>query len=175
MKVGPQALKYVAGAAFGFFLGFLGTQEGLSLVGYRDIAGVETYCYGQTGPEAVAGRVYPRELCEKLLSESGRKAWDAADRYVTPPMQPWQQIAFASHIYNFGEGAFARSTMLRKFNAGDVIGACNELPRWNKARVRGELRPVRGLIIRREKERLLCMGYAFDSFYGPNHRPLMSR
>ncbi|EOH3238151.1 glycoside hydrolase family protein, partial [Morganella morganii] len=27
-------------------------------------------------------------------------------------------------------GAFSRSTMLRKLNAGDIAGACDEMKRW---------------------------------------------
>lgn len=177
MKFSPETLRSKPGAAFAFFLFLLAGFEGLSLVGYFDVAGVATYCYGQTGPGAVVGKKYPKELCDRLLSESGMEAWEAADRRVTRDMEPWQWVAFADFIYNFGEGAFANSTLLRKFNAGDTIGACNELSKWNKAfdPRKGVKVVVKGLVNRRRAEWLLCTGYAFDEFYSPNHRPQVTR
>ncbi|WP_231119151.1 glycoside hydrolase family protein [Rhodovulum sp. MB263] len=41
---------------------------------------------------------------------------------------------------------------IRKLNAGDLRGACDELPRWRFAGGKG----VRGLAIRRNKARQLC-------------------
>ncbi|MNW08143.1 Lysozyme RrrD [compost metagenome] len=38
-----------------------------------------------------------------------------------------------SLAYNIGAKAFASSTLLRKFNAGDKAGAAAEFPRWNRA------------------------------------------
>lgn len=46
------------------------------------------------------------------------------------------RAAIYSFAYNVGTGAFARSTMLKKLNAGDIAGACNELKRWTYAGVK---------------------------------------
>jgi lysozyme len=61
--------------------------------------------------------------------------------------------AIVSFTFNVGEGNLRRSTLLRKLNAGDIVGACNELPRWNKAG--GRVLP--GLVKRRAEERALCL------------------
>ena len=63
------------------------------------------------------------------------------------------KIAFVSWAYNVGTGAACRSTLVRKANAGDIAGACDELPRWNKAGGR----VIRGLTNRRLSERKLCL------------------
>nr|WP_254435487.1 glycoside hydrolase family protein [Ruegeria arenilitoris] len=43
--------------------------------------------------------------------------------------------------------------MLRKANAGDLTGACNKLPRWNRA----GRRVIRGLTNRRMSDRTMCL------------------
>ncbi|WYK53452.1 glycoside hydrolase family protein [Morganella morganii] len=50
--------------------------------------------------------------------------------------------------------AFSRSTMLRKLNAGDIAGACDEMKRWTFS---GGKR-WQGLINRRETEKAICHG-----------------
>jgi lysozyme len=61
--------------------------------------------------------------------------------------------ALVSFTYNVGAGAFRTSTLLKKLNAGDTVGACNQLPRWNKAG--GKVLP--GLTRRRAAEQALCL------------------
>ena len=58
-----------------------------------------------------------------------------------------------SLAYNIGPGAFAKSSALRKFNAGDKAGAANAILLCNKAggKVLG------GLVRRREAERALFL------------------
>lgn len=51
-----------------------------------------------------------------------------------------------------GAGAFERSTLLRKLNAGDYDSVPEQLMRWNKARVGGKMVPVQGLTNRRAAE-----------------------
>lgn len=162
------------GALVTVLLGF----EGMKNVGYRDIAGIPTNCGGHTGPDVIVGKYYPDEVCEQLMQKDSYKAWEAVDRRVRGEMTLYQWVALASWTYNFGEGALKSSTMLRLANEGDWVGACNELPKWNKAddptRPGKNLVVSRGLITRRAQERLLCLGYVFDEEYSPNHRPLMS-
>ncbi|MBY5974980.1 glycoside hydrolase family protein, partial [Ferrimonas balearica] len=67
------------------------------------------------------------------------------------------RAAFVSAAYNIGAGAFCGSSMSRRAQAGDLVGACDALLMWNKARVKGVLRPVTGLTRRRQAERALCL------------------
>jgi lysozyme len=165
------------GAAFALFLVVVAGFEGLRRTAYLDIAGVPTVCYGHTGPEVRVGMKLSQAECEELLAKDAEWAWHAVDKHVRGEMTPAQWVALASWTFNFGEGALKSSTMLRLANEGDWLGACNELPKWNKALnpKTGRKEVVRGLVLRRAAERLLCLGYAFDHEFSPNHRPLMSR
>jgi lysozyme len=69
-------------------------------------------------------------------------------------LTPYEQAAFTSFVYNLGRGAFNRSTMLKLLNAGKIVAACNELPKWKYAG--GVI--VTGLSNRRETERQICLG-----------------
>lgn len=51
-----------------------------------------------------------------------------------------------SFAFNVGTGAFAKSTMLKKLNAGDQYGVCEELKKW----VYTGGKVWRGLVNRRE-------------------------
>ena len=73
------------------------------------------------------------------------------------PGRDYQRAAAVSLAYNIGIAGFCGSTARKKFDAGDVIGGCNAFLSWNKARVGGVLRPVKGLTARRERERALCL------------------
>lgn len=117
---------------------------------YQDIIGVWTVCAGETHVEM---REYTRAECEAMLEASVKEHAAAIDRLVTGPMTPPRKAALISFRHNVGGAAFARSTLVRKLNAGDVQGACDELRRWVYA---GGKR-VRGLENRREEERRLCL------------------
>ena len=146
---------------FGLLVGVLLPEfEGESLVDYVDIAGVATACSGHTGPDVEVGRTRTKDECRALLAGDAKIAWDAADLYATVPLAWHEQVAYASFVFNFGKGAFAKSTMLKKLNAGDRVGACNEFLRWNKAfdPRKGKRVVVRGLTLRRAAEREVCLG-----------------
>ncbi len=68
-----------------------------------------------------------------------------------------QLSALISFAFNVGIHGVKRSTLLKKLNAGDYVGAANEFPRWNKAHVRGQLVPLAGLTRRREAEKQLFL------------------
>ena len=59
--------------------------------------------------------------------------------------------------YNIGVTNFCGSTPRARFEAGRIAGACDAFLAWNKARVQGVLRPVRGLTLRRKREREVCL------------------
>ena len=68
-----------------------------------------------------------------------------------------QYAAMLSLAYNIGSGNFASSTLLAKFNAGDVAGTANEFLEWDKARINGTLVALAGLTKRRQAERALFL------------------
>jgi lysozyme len=73
--------------------------------------------------------------------------------HIKAPINENEFGAFMSLAYNIGPGAFAKSSALRKFNAGDKAGAANAILLWNKAGGR----VMKGLQRRRAAERALFL------------------
>jgi len=133
--------------------------EGIRQVAYYDPPGIPTVCMGHTGPDVHFGKFYTLGECHKLLSEDMLKAGYAVDRCV--PDAPDNVLkAFSDAAFNLGPVIACdttRSTAARKLKAKDWVGACNELPKWSKARVGGVLVDLPGLVKRRKMERDLCL------------------
>jgi len=133
---------------------FIGPWEGLETEAYRDIVGVWTVCYGETrnvGPDDV----FTKAECDAMLADGVEDFYTGLQKCLPslPNLPQGTQVAFVSWSYNVGLGAACGSTLVRMANAMDLRGACNELPRWNKA---GGV-VVRGLVNRRGGERTLCL------------------
>ena len=75
----------------------------------------------------------------------------AVAKAVTVPLNQNQYDALTSLAYNIGTGAFQRSTLLRRLNAGDHAGAAEQFGVW----VRSGGADSPGLIARRAAERRL--------------------
>lgn len=132
--------------------------EGLRQVAYRDPPGVLTVCYGST-TNVQPGKVYTLAECRARLDADMTKAIDQVDACV-PGLPDRVLAAFGDAAYNLGPGiacSKATSTAARKLAAGDLVGACNELPKWDKARILGVLVPLPGLTGRRATEKALCL------------------
>lgn len=140
------------GLAMASAVTFIGEWEGLRTTAYRDIVGVWTVCYGETkgvGP----GDSYSKAECDAMLAREIVTYEAQLDRCLTADVPAGMKVALVSWTYNVGAGAACRSTLVRKANAGDLAGACNELPRWNRAGGR----VIRGLTNRRMSERAMCL------------------
>ena len=149
-----KAGKGIAGsaAAMAIAVSSIGAYEGLRTKAYRDVVGVWTVCYGETkGVEA--GDQYSVAECDAMLSKEILSYEAQLDKCLTAAVPIAAKIAFVSWAYNVGAGAACRSTLVRKANAGDLRGACDELLRWNKAGGR----VWQGLVNRRVDERKLCL------------------
>lgn len=144
----------IAGAAAAVAITLVGTWEGLRLTAYRDPIGIPTICYGETLGVKLGDKKTKAE-CDAMLVQSLRRHEAGMRRCLTNPdrIPTKSYIAFVSFTYNVGVGNFCRSTLHRKANAGDIRGACNELPKWNRAG--GKV--LRGLTRRRSAERELCL------------------
>lgn len=130
-------------------------DEGLRYVGYLDIVGIPTKCTGDT-KNVVVGRRYSDAECRESLDKA-LVAHAAPVMSCTPGLRSDgldnQRAAAVSLAYNIGTAAYCRSTAARKFNAGDIRGACDAFLRWNNAGGR----VIRGLTLRRQRERALCL------------------
>jgi len=129
--------------------------EGQKLTPYRDIVGRLTWCSGET--EGVPKARYSAEECDDLLARR-LVEFSAAIAPCLPADVPHSmRVAFVSAAYNLGAPAFCTSSMSRRARAGDLPGACEALLMWDKGRVNGVLQRIRGLTLRRQQERALCL------------------
>ncbi len=130
--------------------------EGLRQYAYYDPPGILSVCYGATGPEVVKGRKYSLDECKAMLTADMLEAVEAVER-CHPNLPVNVHAAFADAVYNIGPRVACESTASKYLAAGKIEMACNELPKWNRARVAGVLVPLPGLTKRREAERQLCL------------------
>ena len=152
MKRSTKGLIAGSAALTALAIGFIMPWEGRELRAYRDIVGVLTICDGDTH-NVTPGMVETPAGCDLRLREHLRTYEAGLDRCLTAEVPGKAKVAFLSWTYNVGVGAACGSTLVRLANAGDIIGACNQLLRWNRAG--GQV--VRGLTNRREAERQLCL------------------
>lgn len=125
--------------------------EGFSSAPYKDTGGVWTNGFGNThnAQKKVSVQEALTDLKKNTIS-----AENAVNRCITQEMPQRHFDAFVSLTYNIGNQAFCKSTLVRKYNAGDTYGACRQILRW--VYVKG--RRVQGLANRRQKEYLTCVG-----------------
>jgi len=155
MKAGKKTLAGVVGAiAASLLYVIVPAHEGEVLTTYYDPVGIATVCYGDTDTAmAVPGVTYTREECLQSL-EKQLIAHAEPVLACVPGVDesPEMTAAFVSLAYNIGTGAFCRSTVAKRFNAGDYAGSCAAIEMWNKAG--GKV--FKGLVRRRADERSLC-------------------
>ncbi|NIE98483.1 lysozyme [Pantoea sp. Acro-805] len=135
------------------FLGGKDGVEGRVYEPYKDVAGVWTVCDGHTGGDIVKGRKYTDRECDRLMWNDLQSVKSAVDSLVKVPLGEYQRASLYSFTYNVGTSAFLKSTLLKKLNAGDEAGACEEMRRWVYA---GGMK-WKGLQNRRDMERSLCL------------------
>lgn len=127
-------------------------QEGTAYKAYRDPIGIPTICNGKTEGVKMGDIATPKECADWLGPRL--QAETAYVRSVTRGTLPnTRAVALADFTYNVGRGAYARSSILRKLNAGDVAGGCQALTLYIYAG--GKVLP--GLVQRRELEKELCL------------------
>lgn len=122
--------------------------EGCVLSAYRCAAGVCTIGYGHTGPDVTDGITWTAGRADAALAADLGRFERAVEAAVTSPMTQGQFDALVSLAFNIGTKAFAESTLVKKFNAGDIPGAGRQFTVWN--RVKGVFNPA--LLERRTAE-----------------------
>lgn len=123
------------------------TYEGLSLQSYLCPAGLWTVGYGHTATAKPFARITLDEA-ERLLRQDLVMAERAVAMRVEVALNDNQFAALVSFVFNVGEAAFARSSLLKKLNAGDYSAVPKELGRW----VRAQGIKLEGLVRRRNAE-----------------------
>ncbi len=147
--------KAVAAAGLAALLAI--PAEGLREKAYRDPVGIPTICFGSTLGVKM-GDVATEKSCRERLTVDMLTAVTRVERFA--PAAPVKvTAAFGDAVYNLGPGNILgpRSTAAKYLKAGRWADACNELPKWNKARILGIAVPLPGLTTRRAQERDLCL------------------
>lgn len=134
--------------------------EGVRLTAYPDPAtGGEpwTIGYGHTSaagePRVFKGMTIHIDEANAILERDLVKYEAAVSRLLKRNPNENQFSAMVSLCFNIGPGNMAKSSVVRLFNAGDLLGAANAFRMWNKAA--GKV--MKGLENRREAERQLFL------------------
>lgn len=127
--------------------------EGKRLAAYDDGVGVWTIGFGTTvypdGIQVKNGDACTEAQAKAYMAHDLKKFEQAVNSSVTIPLNQNQFDALVSLAYNIGTGAFNKSTLVKKLNAGDIRGAADQFDVWVNA---GGKR-MQGLVNRRAKEK----------------------
>lgn len=121
--------------------------EGCRLMPYLCPAGVWTCGWGSTGHDVMPGQAWTQDYADMRLTQDAIKFARGA-LVLCPLLRGNAHAAIADFAYNLGLGNLRASTLRRRLNAGDTIGAVAELKKW----VRGGGRILPGLVARRTAE-----------------------
>ena len=129
--------------------------EGFSVQAYLDTGGVWTIGFGTikypNGKRVVKGDVCTQSAAEQWLKNDSKWVDACLDKHIKTNVNQNQFDALASFVYNIGETAFIKSTMLTLINQNSMISAASQFDRW----VFDNGKRIQGLVNRRAKERKL--------------------
>ena len=134
--------------------------EGFREQAYVDTDGTPVIGYGLSkvdGRKVQLGDRISVAKADAVLSKEVLTLKEQINSMVTVELNSNQLSALTSFAFNVGIYGLESSTLLKKLNAGDYLGAANEFPRWNKAHIRGRKVPLAGLSRRREAEKQLFL------------------
>ncbi len=133
-------------------------HEGLRLTAYPDPASGGdpwTIGYGHTR-DVERGQTITAAQAEQFLREDLAWVETCIERNVVAPLTQGQYDALCSLIFNIGQAAFTKSTLMRLLNQRDYAGAAQQFERWNIAAGQVNL----GLTNRRAAERAMFLSDA---------------
>jgi lysozyme len=132
-------------------LAFITKEEGLRNKAYKDSKGLPTIGVGhliKADEPHLLNATLTDEQVKELLKSDLKWCSDAVESSVKVPLTQKQFDALYSLCFNIGEGAFRKSTVVKRLNAGDYKGAADAIEMWNKPAV---------LIPRRKREKALFL------------------
>ncbi len=133
---------------------FLKQWEGFKAEAYKETGGVWTIGYGTTkwlGKPVEQGMTITEKEAELALQVDLAWAQTAVNQLVRVSLTQNMFDALVSFVYNVGETAFSKSTLLRLLNQGNYTEVSKQFERWKFDN--GKV--VKGLLARREAERAL--------------------
>jgi lysozyme len=117
---------------------------------------------GHTGPEVHPGLYWSNEQVLDALHKDVSSREDAINRAVKVKLNQDQFDVLVEFVFNTSGpdgGAFLRSTLLKKLNEGNYVGAADEFLKWNIPAM---------LIPRRQRSRAKFLGEAAGKAPNPN-------
>ena len=144
MRTGDTGLNLIKG------------YEGLRMSAHYAPSEQWTVGYGHTS-NARHGMSVTEGEAERLLKDDVVSIENLIGDTVRAPLNQNEHDALVSLIFNIGEENWKRSTVLRKLNAGDKIGAADAIEYWSKAFINNELVSLDGLVRRRAAEKSLFL------------------
>ena len=148
-----RVIGYMTGAVIAASVAIGAHFEGQRTAAYKDIGGVPTICYGHTSGVKM-GDTATHAQCRAWLQQEMAQANATVHRCIHVPMSIGQEAAFTDAVYNAGPKIVCDSTLNHFANAGNMVAACKQLPRWVYAG--GKVAP--GLVKRRRTEMQICLG-----------------
>lgn len=139
--------------------------EGFRSKAYLCPAGILTIGFGHTGTDVLPGMRVTEAQADELLKRDVARFALMVEKALTAKVSQGQFDALVSFCFNTGPGKAGvkdglitlkngnPSSLLRKTNSGDKLGAAAELVKWTKAN--GQ--ELRGLVARREAEQRLYL------------------
>lgn len=134
--------------------------EGFRSSAYIDSSGLPVIGYGQTrinGRTVRLGQYITQTQANIALEQELYQIQKLVQNHVKVELNPYQLGALTSLVYNAGTVVIKNSTLIRKLNAGNYLGASQEFVRWNKANRGGRLVVFPGLTRRRLAEQKLFL------------------
>jgi len=133
-------------------------SEGFSAKPYLCPAGIPTIGYGSTYYDdgrkvKLTDSQITEAQAEALLCKIVAGFEVQVSAFLLHPIPQGQFDALVDFAYNFGANALRTSTLLKKVNAGDNVGAANELDKW----VHCDGKVSAGLVARRAAEKKLFL------------------
>lgn len=119
-------------------------------IGYGTDAAKAERLYGANG--------ITEQQATLLLEADVAEVEEVVRSLVTVKISQNQYDAIVLFAYNVGTTAFAKSTLRRELNSGNLAKAANEFLRWNRVTQGGQKIVVAGLTKRRGIERSLFLG-----------------
>lgn len=132
-------------------------SEGYRSQAYKDTGGVWTIGYGTikypNGQQVKQGDTCTQGQAELWLINDCKWVDTCLDKHIKVKLSQNQFDALASFVYNIGETAFIKSTMLSLLNQSKFDLAANQFDRW----IYDNGKIISGLANRRAKEKLLFL------------------
>nr|USU32872.1 glycoside hydrolase family protein [Methylobacterium sp. OTU13CASTA1] len=111
-------------------------REAVKTRAYKDSVGIWTIGVGHTSaagpPKVTSGLVITEAEAMEIFARDLVKYETTVDASVKVPLADHERDALVSICYNIGQGSFAKSTFVKRLNAGDRAGCAEAIMAWKK-------------------------------------------